>query len=70
MANEKRYVVWIIPTEDATTIRETLEMDSKSGAFDMALREEISEAIEGINEEGFGTLKQIRSALKGKLDTL
>ena len=38
-------VQWMLPRWAADLIRETIELDSKSGAFDRALRHELSEAL-------------------------
>jgi hypothetical protein len=62
MKKEQSPVQWTLPRWAAELIRETIEMDAKSGAFDPELRQELTEALEGIKE---GTL--IECALCHKL---
>lgn len=47
---EPGFVVWVIQKEHADTITETLEMDTRAGNFDQALRDEIKEAFDSIKE--------------------
>ena len=46
----QRPVQWTLPTWAADLIRETIEMDSKSAAFDLELREQLAEALGAIEE--------------------
>ena len=41
---------WTLPRWAADLIRETIELDSRSGAFDRALRQELTEALDEIGE--------------------
>ncbi len=43
-------VQWTLPRWAADLIRETIEMDSKSAAFDHELREQLAEALGTIEE--------------------
>jgi hypothetical protein len=53
MSKDKSPVQWTLPRWAADLIRETIELDSKSGAFDHALRLELSEALGEINQTDF-----------------
>ncbi len=43
-------VQWTLPRWAADLIRETIEMDSKSAAFDLGLRQQLAEALGAIEE--------------------
>jgi hypothetical protein len=45
MNKDQSRVQWTLPRWAADLIRETIELDSRSGAFDHALRQELSEAL-------------------------
>ena len=45
MNKDQSRVQWTLPRWAADLIRETIELDSRSGAFDYALRQELSEAL-------------------------
>ena len=50
MSRDPSPVQWTLPRWAADLIRETIAMDSRSGAFDPELRQELSEALGGIKE--------------------
>lgn len=50
MNPDERPVHWNLPTWAAELIRETIEMDSRSPAFDHELRHRLSEALGAIEE--------------------
>ena len=50
MNKDQSPVQWTLPRWAADLIRETIELDSKSGAFDRALRQELSEALDQIEQ--------------------
>jgi hypothetical protein len=50
MSKDPSPVQWTLPRWAANLIRETMEMDSRSGAFDPNLRQELSRALGGIKE--------------------
>ncbi len=50
MNPDQRLVHWTLPRWAADLIRETIEMDSKSAAFDLELREPLAEALVAIEE--------------------
>jgi hypothetical protein len=50
MKKDQSPVHWTLPRWVADLIRETIEMDSRSGAFDPKLCQELSRALGGIKE--------------------
>ena len=50
MNKEQSPVHWTLPKWAADLIRETIELDSRSGAFDYALGQELSEALHQIEQ--------------------
>ncbi len=50
MNPDQRLVQWTLPRWAADLIRETIEMDSKSAAFDLGLRQQLAEALGAIEE--------------------
>ena len=50
MSKDPSTVQWTLPQWAADLIRETIEMDARSAAFDPELRRELSAALQGINE--------------------
>jgi hypothetical protein len=47
---DRTRIQWMLPAWAAELIRQTIEMDSRSGAFDPALRDELAAAFETITE--------------------
>ena len=50
MSKDQSPVQWTLPRWVADLIRETIQMDSRSTAFDPELRQKLSEALAGIKE--------------------
>ena len=50
MNADQRPVQWTLPAWAAELIRETIELDSKSAAFDQQLRQRLAQAIGAIEE--------------------
>ena len=50
MSKDSSPVQWTLPRWAADLIREIIGMDSRSGAFEPELRQELSEALGGIKE--------------------
>ena len=61
MNKDQSRVQWTLPRWAADLIRETIELDSRSGAFDRALRQELSEALGEIDQIDVSTSTPVKS---------
>jgi len=70
MNKEHSPIQWTLPMWAADLIRETIALDSRSGAFDPSLRQELSEALDEINETDFPRELKPSSTINPPMSTI